>query len=189
MSARSTQTPRGSSGASCPGLIEAHPKQKRSASGPFGHPGLLAPASLKRLGLWLGLRGHPGLLAPASLKLQHARLNARARSGHPGLLAPASLKPRRGLEAPASCCHGHPGLLAPASLKRGRRRRPSDPWWGSSGASCPGLIEAASSWGGPTTRPNGHPGLLAPASLKHQTPKKVVADPKPVIRGFLPRPH
>ena len=39
-----------------------------------------------------GLDGHPGLLAPASLKLKAACSAARARGRHPGLLAPASLK-------------------------------------------------------------------------------------------------
>ena len=59
-----------SSGAACPGLIEATDDGKQTRP-LHPHPGLLAPASLKRTNRHDGFHHchtHPGLLAPASLK-------------------------------------------------------------------------------------------------------------------------
>ena len=182
-----------SSGASCPGLIEARGRSRRRSPPSWGHPGLLAPASLKPRVIhgWRRKvrRGHPGLLAPASLKhvIPSAWLSnsngssgascpglieagsgpsacASCVSGHPGLLAPASLKPLSCAVSHALRPDGHPGLLAPASLKRHHSRAGGRGVPESSGASCPGLIEAIR------------------GSYWPQRDGRV-------IRGFLPRPH
>ena len=71
-----------SSGASCPGLIEALSLSLVLLL-VLAHPGLLAPASLKQAvdggPEWPHQRHHPGLLAPASLKQSHFRLIAGGR--------------------------------------------------------------------------------------------------------------
>ena len=85
-----------SSGASCPGLIEAEVRKQLSSLSRNAHPGLLAPASLKHTTTMTTLTpeaaAHPGLLAPASLKHIMARADLLLKLAHPGLLAPASLK-------------------------------------------------------------------------------------------------
>ncbi len=108
---------------------------------------------------------YPGLIAPASLKRMCARLTLLAASCYPGLIAPASLKrmllaqtlkqalPLSGvnrlglIEAlagdPSNCLHtGYPGLIAPASLKHEPRSDESPRSSQLSGVNRPGLIEA-----------------------------------------------
>ena len=112
-----------SSGAACPGLIEAAKEASEPSERNIPHPGLLAPASLK-LGVTETIDQEeanssgaacPGLIEAGLMSSIHARVLMP----HPGLLAPASLKRRRLTIMPATM-GPHPGLLAPASLKRWR---------------------------------------------------------------------
>ena len=86
---------------------------------------------------------HPGLLAPASLKRDLDHCGPPRNPGfHPGLLAPASLKHGGTHGVQPGDTEFHPGLLAPASLKPAGGMSPGPGAGVSSGAACPGLIEA-----------------------------------------------
>ena len=206
-----------SSGAACPGLIEASSVHGHFLNLVVTHPGLLAPASLKQKRRdQVYQRPHhssgaacPGLIEAA---LPHTVCGDREPT-HPGLLAPASLKHQHGLHFPTPE-DTHPGLLAPASLKPNALPGCADGRDDSSGAACPGLIEAsaidlilhvaltthpgllapASLKQRPCRSPAGHgvqthPGLLAPASLKQDGGTWWVVIFASLIRGCLPRPH
>ena len=85
-----------SSGASCPGLIEAPDGPELPAPERRGHPGLLAPASLKQIDVGHGMDQNcpsSGASCPGLIEAVQASVSRIALvSCHPGLLAPASLK-------------------------------------------------------------------------------------------------
>ena len=86
-----------SSGAACPGLIEA--SSAASASLWRTHP-------------------HPGLLAPASLKRPHHPARAGGAGSSSGAACPGLIEAEQGVKGTTKIIEPHPGLLAPASLKR-----------------------------------------------------------------------
>ena len=109
---------RRSSGASCPGLIEAETQKDQQAAAWETHPGLLAPASLKHPlpnAMVSNLHSHPGLLAPASLK-HISNVPRSAAQCSSGASCPGLIEAIRNGEDDRDI-RTHPGLLAPASLK------------------------------------------------------------------------
>ena len=179
-----------SSGASCPGLIEAGVSMRSWSIHWLPHPGLLAPASLKLAvghSAAVGGGGSSGASCPGLIEATTAggcSVLSRPSSGAscPGLIEapPVVVPPAAGSHSSGASC---PGLIEAGSAATGPGLPQS-----SSGASCPGLIEAR--W-----RPRcqvstfAHPGLLAPASLKRDKPMTGQDQSILLIRGFLPRPH
>ena len=155
-----------SSGAACPGLIEAWRWTPWRNNRRGTHPGLLAPASLKlvpnrslngQAGISSGA-ACPGLIEAAEHPHIVAEESASSGAACPGLI-----------EAKSSVCFSsgfstHPGLLAPASLKPAKTLVLVAFRTCSSGAACPGLIEARTQ----------------PYPSRTRTS---------LIRGCLPRPH
>ena len=186
------QTPRrsSSSGAACPGLIEAHRffssiRIDQNSSG-AACPGLIEAAPTCWCCAWSA--SSSGAACPGLIEADQSWGRASALPpAHPGLLAPASLK-RDGLQRSVHCCRAHPGLLAPASLKPvapGRRPLAVAP---SSGAACPGLIEACPS---PPRlhRPRSSSGAACPGLIEAERASIKKLMRAALIRGCLPRPH
>ena len=178
-----------SSGAACPGLIEACSAPRILSCWPCSSgaacPGLIEAGCNLRLSWWLC--AHPGLLAPASLKLWPVAAVRWRPAGSSGAACPGLIE-ATWTAAPGRLARHSSGAACPGLIEAGPSRSLAALIWSSSGAACPGLIEAVPGASGNTALA-GSSGAACPGLIEAGQHGDWDCGDCGLIRGCLPRPH